>query len=470
MDIVRVSNATSAFGRKLDPEICDTLFHPFPCIGDSSSTCDYPCSITTWNSSSDQARFGLQHAQEAAQVLMNNSRTDFVVNVTEKYSPSDKYFFLGDLMSSSSHDFETDTLAVTTQCEVVTQDCEIDEGFTCGSYTAPSFSWTGAVGLDPSLTTGPANQSNAGIQYFTDRALTAPIGRTNAPTDGLFAAQNPTSFLAWSKGFPPVDTTMDLFTYMRDNKYLGADASGDPVFILNCSITIYHATYNWTNGGVSPDGGLYNLHLAEPEQGAVLSAAFALNTALSHLALQDAAALAAYQERPEGLARVFAEQYSQAAVALTAGITVPAQNIFDQERWNNVLVTRVPKIPLYVLIALKGIYALFALILAVLAVMYADPMTSQDVKERLTIDGLAVGLFEADAHLKSGVREMEMLFEEHNRMHKGAGDRFEDVPNKVGMVQNENGGWTWHTTVQLADSFGLGVGVAEVKGKIMETI
>ncbi|KPI44463.1 uncharacterized protein AB675_8296 [Cyphellophora attinorum] len=468
VDIVRSANTTSAFGRQFDPAICDTLFHNYPCIGDSSTICSYPCSITTWNSSSGQARFGLQHAQEAAQVLMNNSRTDFVVNVTTTDRPEEKFFFMGDLKSSTSHDFETETLAVTTECQVVTQNCEIGEGFTCGSYKAPSFAWTGAVGVEESSATGPTNQSNAGIQYFNDPGLTVPIGRGNA-TDGLFSSQNPTSFLAWSKGFPPVDTKMDLFTYMRENNFLGSDASGDPVFILNCSIMIYQATYNWSNGGVAADG-LYDLRPADPAYGAVLSGGFALNTALSHLALQDAAALAAYQERPEGLARVFAESYSKAAVALTAGITIPSKNIFDQERWNNVLVTRVPKIPLYVLVAFKGIYALFALVLAILAVTYADPMTSQEVKERLTIDGLAVGLFEADAHLKSGVREMQQLFDEHNRTHDGVGDRADDMPTKVGMVQNENGGWTWKTTAQVADSFGFGVGVDEIKARIVNAV
>jgi hypothetical protein len=244
---------------------------------------------------------------------------------------------------------------------------------------------------------------------------------------------------------------------MRDNHYLDYDSSGDPVFILNCSMSVYLAKYNWTNGGVNA-GALFDLHLANPAYGGVLSAGFAMDSALGHLSLQDAAALAAYQHRPELLANSFANQFSHAAASLSAGIMSPSENLFEQERFNNVLVTKVPVLPLYVLIALKAIYALFALGLAGVAIMLADPITTQDVKERLTIDGLAVGLFESDGHRSKGVTEIEQLYREHHVKTYGD-DEKDDMPArepvKVGMVQNAQGGWSWATTVKLANSFGL---------------
>lgn len=218
----------------------------------------------------------------------------------------------------------------------------------------------------------------------------------------------------WSKGFPPIDTTADQFKFMRDNHCLGSDASGDPVVILNCSMSIYQGRYNWTYGGVK-DGDLFGLALAKPEYGAIFSAGFAMDAALSHLSLQDAAALAAYQNDPDQLATVFGNRFSRAAAVLTAGISAPLQNFFDPERFNNVLVTRVPKLPLYTLVALNVLYALFALTLAGFAVWLAEPLTTQDVKERLTIDGLAVSLFKASAHRKKGVDQMQQLFDEHNK-------------------------------------------------------
>jgi hypothetical protein len=451
-----ISNTTSAYGRQLNSSICSSLWHKMPCIGDSSALCDYPCSITDWNASTGAERFGLQHAQEAAEVLMNNSYTNFIINVTAG-SYDAQHYFLGDKKSSSTHDFTTDTFAVTTQCQIITQNCTIGTGFTCSNYTAPSFAWTGAVGVDKTSSTGPSNQSTSGIQFFNDSALTIPVG--NEVSKGLFTSLNPAPFLMWSKGFPPVDTSADQFSYMRDNNYLGFDASGDPVFILNCSVAILQAKYNWTNGGVQA-GDLYDLELADPAFGAVYSAGFAMDSALGHLSLQDAAALAAYQPQPELLATSFANQFSQAAAALTAGIMTPSQNIFEQERFNNVIVTKVPVLPLYVLIALKAIYALFALGLAGLAVMLADPITTQDVKERLTIDGLAVGLFESDAHRNKGVTKIQHLYHEHHaKTHGDAQNGTDDAspgePPKIGMVRNAQGGWSWVTTVKSADTFGL---------------
>jgi len=270
--------------------------------------------------------------------------------------------------------------------------------------------------------------------------------------------------LVWSKGFPPVDTTQSQFSFMTDNHYLRSDTYGDPVFILNCSMAIYHAKYNWTDGAV-PENGLYDLELADPAYGAIYSAGFAMDTPLGHLSLQDAAALAAYKDDPDSLANIFADQFSQAATALTAGITNSSQNIFEQTRMNNVLVTKVPLLPLYVLIALKAVYAVFALVLAVLAVMLADPIRSQDVKERLTIDGLAVGLFEADAHLKRGVKDIQQLFDEHNKTGDETKHAEEVTPPKIGMVENAAGGWSWATTMKLADSFGLTEVTGFVKGQ-----
>ncbi|KPI39580.1 uncharacterized protein AB675_3577 [Cyphellophora attinorum] len=419
VDLLRISNTTSSFGRGLDPTICDSLTHDLPCIGDSSKNCTYPCSITTWSSSSHTQRFGLQHAQEGAEVLMNNSLSDFVANVStgNYYDYNAQHFFLGDIQSNATLDFSALVNSVQTQCHVITQDCDVGEGFTCGSFSAPSFAWSGAVGLNPPVGAGLNNESNVGIQFFNSSNHSDAVGR-NGSTN-LFAMQNPIPFLVWSKGFPPVDTSSDQFAYMRDNHYIGSDASGDPVFILDCEMSIYHGRYNWTNG-VIPTGGLYDLALAEPEYGALYSAAFAMDTALGHLSLQDAAALAAYQDKPETLAT----------------------------RFNDVLVTMVPKAPLWTLIALKAVYALFALVLAVLAVALAEPLTTQDIKERLTINGLAAGLFEAESHLKTGVKEMEELFDEHK--HQAT-----RTVQKVGIVQNERGGWTWASTMQLANNLGL---------------
>jgi len=235
---------------------------------------------------------------------------------------------------------------------------------------------------------------------------------------------------------------------------------------------VYQSKYNWTNGGVV---GLHDVQLAPAAYGAIFSAPFAIDSALSHLSLQDAAALSAYQTNDTGLSTLFANTFSRGAVALTAGIQTKSANIFEQTRNNSQIVTRVPKVPLYLLVSLKALYALFALVLAGMAVMYADPLQAQEVKARLTIDGLAVGLFEPNAALKSGVTEMQQLYDEHTKTNpaliSGPSEMDKEIEvAKVGIAQTAAGGWTWATTKKLADTLGLTAAVNIVSGDVKDNV
>ncbi|OCT51531.1 hypothetical protein CLCR_08603 [Cladophialophora carrionii] len=406
--------------------------------------------MTSWNASG-QEREGLYHAQEAAETLMRNSRTNTIFNVT--VDDGSNYYFLGDLHSSMKLDFVAPTLAVKTECQVVTNTCDVNPegGFTCGTYTAPSFSFSGQVGVAVENATSSPDEAMVGIQFFNDSALAQPVGLGSSATD-LFTPTNPVHFLSWSKGFPPVDTYADEFGYMRTRGFLKNDTNGDTVFILSCSATIYEAEYYWMNGSVVPTE-LKAYELAADYYGAVYSAPFATNSPLSHLALQDAAALAAYQLRPDGLGKVFANLFSKAAVAFSAGLSVPVQNDREWTRENTYLATRVPLLPLYTLIALKGFYAFFALALAMLAVFKTRPSEAHEVKERLTVDGLAAGFFEPNAAHEKAVKQVSDLFHEHQTPEKS------DATQKIGLLQTDQGGWLWVTVARQAFE---GLGLHEV--------
>lgn len=245
---------------------------------------------------------------------------------------------------------------------------------------------------------------------------------------------------------------------MRNNNYLKEANDGDAVFMLSCSSTISHAEYYWVNGTVSLKDGLDPYDNAGGYIGAVYSAPFAINSALSHLALQDAAALAAYQQHPEGLSKVFGDYFSRAAVAFSSGFSEPVRNDVEWTRNNNYLATRVPLAPLYFLIGLKAIYAIFALGLALLAVFLTHPDEAQEVKERLTIDGLAAGFFEPNANHQKAVKNVQDLFDEHQGTEKS-----EDA-KKIGLLQTKQGGWLWVSTAQKAAT-GLGLhGVLDTIG------
>ena len=271
------------------------------------------------------------------------------------------------------------------------------------------------------------------------------------------------------QGLSPVNTYGDEFGDMRKDHYLKSDINGDAVFILSCSATIYQTEYYWVNGSVVSSE-LETYEAAPDYYGAVYSAPFALNTALSHLALQDAAALAAYQIRPEGLSKVFADYFSRAAVAFTSGFSVTVTNNKEWTRDNSYLATRVPYAALYTLIALKAVYAIFALLLAVLAVFRTRPFQAQEVKERLTVNGLAAGFFEPHICHERGVSDVTDLFQEHHSKHDSKPHSSEQTSStqKIGMVQTRQGGWLWVSVEKKAVNSGLGIQNHEVMSPVGE--
>ena len=410
---------------------------------------------------------GIKGAQQAAEALLGNSDINLIQNTTyadsQRNYGAQQFYFLSDVNTGHVLDFLANTTAVSTQCELVTQNCQVNtssEGFSCPGYQAPSLTYTGEVGVDPAASTASGNMTMVGIQFFKDSALQSPIGFGNQSTE-LFSAQNPVHFLTWSKGFPPVDTSSQTFNAMMDGNYLQVDQSGDNIFILNCSATIYTTVYAWVNGTILKDNQKYGFYpeVAPDTYGAIFTAPFAINSALGHMALSNAAGLAAYNPSPQGLADKFADEFSHAAVALTAGIMSPETVILEQSRNNTELLTRVPLVPLYFLIGLKALFALSSILFAVLAATLTGPSQAQEVKARLTVDGLATGLFEPRANQEKAVKEIQLLYGEHKP------ENGEEQANKVGIKQTQAGGWVWVASgnVQKAwTALGLGAVVGAV--------
>ncbi|KAL8800266.1 MAG: hypothetical protein Q9182_005290 [Xanthomendoza sp. 2 TL-2023] len=327
---------------------------------------------------------------------------------------------------------------------MITQECQINAdgpGFNCPGYQSPSFTYAGQVGVDPEMAMASSNMSMTGIQFFEDADHQDPIGLGNQTTH-LFGLQNPMHFLTWSKGFPPIDASSDIFHDMTKGNYLQL-VNGDNVFIVNCTSTIYRTVYAWVNGTIlgsqQPEQGYYT-SLAPPAYGAIFSAPFAIDSALGHLALQGAAALAAYKTEPQDVADKFAAEFSRAAVALTAGVMTPMPNMVEQSRNNTELLTRVPKVPLYCFVGLQILYALASVFVAILAWILTRPSEVQQVKSRLTVEGLAAGFLEPGGTQGRPVEDIEQLYSEHRRT---KGDETSPESNKIGIRQTDAGGWVW---------------------------
>ena len=200
--LTRHTTPVSGFARDLNPNRCgDNIFQSRPCPQDSKTMCNYPCSIANWNFTATGGgvtlKEGIKGAQEAAETLLGNSYLNLVQNTSYQAAPQNygaqQYYFLGDVSVGNGLDFLANTTSVSTQCEVVTQNCQLNtsgDGFTYAGYRAPSFTYSGAVGVDPAAATAPINMSMVGIQFFKDAGLQSPIGFGNRTTE-LFTAQNP---------------------------------------------------------------------------------------------------------------------------------------------------------------------------------------------------------------------------------------------------------------------------------------
>lgn len=325
------------YGRDFDPNLCAyRTFEEHACPSNASSSCEYPCSIETWNYTHGGATWmkqGIKGTQQSADTLLGNS----AFNRIQNHSIHDQdYFYLGDVATGDLLDFVANTTSVTTQCKVMTQECQINPdgpGFACPGYQSPSFTYPGQVGVDPEMAMASSNMSMTGVQFFTDADHQDPIGLGNK-TVYLFGLQNPMYVLTWSKGFPPVDTSSDTFCDMTSGNNLQM-VNGDNVFILSCTSTIYRTIYAWVNGmilqGQQQDQGFYT-SLAPTAYGGIYSAQFAIDSTLGHLALQGAAAFAAYKPQPQEVAKKFANEFSRAAVALMAGIMTTIPNMLEQSR------------------------------------------------------------------------------------------------------------------------------------------
>ena len=464
--LTRHDVAVSTFGRDLNPQICgdNNLTQQRPCVTSPQLQCTYPCSVQDWNFTSGDGysrKEGTVGAEESAKTLLSNSEVNLVQNISNPMNLSQtQWHYLQDSGANFALDFMANTTAVNTQCRVVTQDCTLnstDEGFTCGTYSS-SLSFSGQVGVDPATAVTPADMASVGIQFFNG---SSPIGRGNSSTQ-LFPAKNTLNFLLWSKGFPPIDTSSYDFSAMRSGNYLKVDHAGDNVFIVNCT-SIDRATYVWANstvlGSDDPSKRSFFTWPAADAYGAIYAAPFAMNTALGHVALQNAAALAAYLTTPDGLAIKFANEFSRAAVALTAGVMTPVTSMIEQSRNDTELLTRVPKAPLFFLVSLNAIYAIFSITIALAAAFLSSPSEAQEVKARLSVDGLAVGVFETKKNQAQPAEEVHELFGEHQvekqqqKLSKKERKKLkkerkepaqpEDATQKVGMTQTSAGGWVF---------------------------
>ena len=385
-------------------------------------------------------------SDEAIRVLQGSSSANSTIASYPKWnhtagSGEQAFYYLGNSAMSGvadHHDYLAKTIAITTQCTPITRQCLPDvqwplddddnRSFSCTPGFGANFTFSGASQMrdgdeDDGGQNSRADRPAVGLAFASDAQLSERIGKYD-PTlaDKLNAGSNqskpipdvsykylqpsnPLHFGAWALGYPGYSTddtgtrVVSTNPLLNDSQIYRSELGPSTEWVLNCSASVYDVSYTWVNGAVQT----FNMTLASPEMGGMISAPFALERVRERaIALQAIAAAASASDNSTSLAHMFADHWSQAALALSAGVFSPEQNILSQWR-ETTQVARVPMAPLYILLALKAIYVMAVIALAIGAYCFTHPAETEIVKTQLSTKGLAAAHFDDPNILQSKV-------------------------------------------------------------------
>jgi hypothetical protein len=388
-------------------------------------------------------------------------------------------------------DYMAKTIAITTQCAPITQQClpgvqwpfddDDDRTFSCTPGFGANFTFSGAsqtVDADESDdgdNTRP-DRPAVGMAFASDAQLSRRIGKYDPGLgDKILAGSNqsrpipdvsykyvqpanPLYFGAWALGYPgfsinQTHTTAALTNpLLNDSQIYRSELGPSAMWVLNCSATVYDVSYTWVNGSLQT----FNMTLSSAEMGGLISAPFALDRVRERaITLQAIAGVASVSDNSSSLAHAFADGWSQAALALSAGVMAPSENTLTQWRIPR-QVARVPMIPLYILLGLKAVYVLAVIALAIGAYCFTHPAETEIVKTQLSTRGLAAAHFDSPDILQSQVlsqikERLQPTTTKNNQAEsedpatgglKRAATFLGDMPDKrIGVVAHEDGVW-----------------------------
>jgi hypothetical protein len=394
--------------------------------------------------------FVMDGTNEATEALYASSTTNYVSSYVDPKTEK-VYYYMADTAVISNlyaRDFQTSTLAVETQCNLITSRClpKSTDGsaqyigtydFHCPNGFNGSLLSNGASSAAKFNTTTQPGGDMAGITFFSDAQMSDRI------KDSEFASlQNPLYFGTWSVGWQvaPWNDGSGTNGFWDSDPEIFYDFSWNYIWMLNCSSTIYDVTYSFFNGSITK----WDTSLAQQDSGGLLSLPFVSGMPLGTLSLELATTNVNSVQNSSQLTSVWSQQFSRYGMATLAGSLESVGNHLEQTRNNSHAATRVPMIPLFLLLGLKILYCLAVLLLAFAAWYCTNPRETQSVKERLTVKGLAAAYFaDGSSHQKVAVKNVEQLFQDSTKSDgKGEIETAEVVTeNKVGMKPTELGGW-----------------------------
>ena len=392
-----------------------------PCAeykGDPDRVTDSPCNVNY-----AATNVFLIESTESYRTLSNISSINRVRQTTRH---GRTYVYLGEANIPSDVDFTASTVAAMTQCRPVSRECNLTAAFGASTPFRCFGSYAGDV------TAVEINSDH--LDYFDDQGATVN-GSVGVTTNPFFF------------GYSNIVDSVDIYTRRPVEYYIPLDPEmvvpvhGGLAFVIYCNTTVYDVQYSWVNGSVVLfDATESNTSMAKLVRGPMYPGYFANNF------LGEAAKVAALSDTSQELADKFGTSYSQAAMALSAGVFSGRRNVEEQVR-SSFLVARVPKPPLYVLVGLNLLYAAVGLVLGAIALALAAGRgqgqgrdRTKDIQAHLDFRALTAQLFEPRA--PSGapfqldprpVSQIEDLFAERD-----------GVANvRVGLHQTGAGGGRW---------------------------
>lgn len=373
-------------------------------------------------------------AASSMYLIMNNaSNTQQVLTTTQNGS---ELSFLAPANPPPGLDYRTSTIAISSSCQPLSQQCQLDSSassksdfpninlvFNCSSDFQSKFSISSLTGLSGNVDSNGHGQTNPNGAFwsfppnwtYSDPGVWPPTLASTTTNDSISFSTGTLAFVNETINFNP--------SLLNDPEML-LD-SGWLFYLLGCNIAVYNMTYSWVNNTIA------TIHLVPSDEtvafylenyfGATSEPAQLSYTVISTVVRSNSSAQVAVN---------YAQSLAKIMAAFTASAFEPLTNTEEQLR-QNIIVAHVPKAPLFTLISFCLLFALLGLALFVIALLGQSAETRK-IQAQLNIFGMTASRFESPKD--ADVNNVQDLFEERKR---GA------QSTKVGMVRSEGGRWAY---------------------------
>ncbi|KAK5063183.1 hypothetical protein LTR84_005260 [Exophiala bonariae] len=351
-------------------------------------------------------------------VLMSSTPIEVLSNISDSMLiqthtiGSDQFAYLTNAQLSrlASIDYSAKSYAVQSQCKPVTSSCmSTDDVAGVGTFYHCPFAFQGMAD------TSVGSLNSVTMAYFTDSSGANNNTNTNHIGNPYYHAA--VAVVNMRNGVSQA--------LMSDPEIIKGGHGGSTIIALFCNSTIYDLEYTSVNGSVTR----FAVNLSNSSTTNILQGSQRLTDA-GDANLVQAASVAGLGNSAQAISDQFALSYSQTALAVAVGAFQPRPALELQSR-EDMLVARVPKLPLACLLAANLLLVLLGIALTVVAFLSSSRETGE-IQARLSIAALVASQFE-EVRTRSPVEKVEDMFEES---HGEPGPR-------IGFFRSPEGAWVF---------------------------